>query len=82
MAGERLQPPGHTEVSAICTDPDHRGRGLARLLTGAVVDAIRARGDTPFLHVVDDNVSAIRLYEQMGFTTRRTLVVVALRVPA
>ncbi|CAM5742575.1 hypothetical protein SALBM311S_11148 [Streptomyces alboniger] len=30
MAGERLRPPGWTEISAVCTDPDHRGRGLAR----------------------------------------------------
>ncbi len=27
MAGERLQVPGHTELSAICTDPEHLGRG-------------------------------------------------------
>ncbi|GAB7003701.1 hypothetical protein JCM18899A_11720 [Nocardioides sp. AN3] len=29
MAGERLHPPGWTEISAVCTDADFRGRGLA-----------------------------------------------------
>ncbi len=27
MAGERLRPPGWTEISAVCTDPEVRGRG-------------------------------------------------------
>jgi predicted GNAT family acetyltransferase len=26
MAGERLRPVGHTEISAVCTHPDYRGR--------------------------------------------------------
>lgn len=29
MAGERMRPEGFTEVSGVCTHPDHRGRGLA-----------------------------------------------------
>lgn len=29
MAGERLHPPGWTEISAVCTDAEHRGQGLA-----------------------------------------------------
>jgi hypothetical protein len=28
MAGERLRPPGHVEISAVCTDVEHRGRGF------------------------------------------------------
>jgi hypothetical protein len=28
MAGERMRPPGWTEISAVCTDPAHRGQGL------------------------------------------------------
>ncbi|WP_042800617.1 GNAT family N-acetyltransferase, partial [Streptomyces sp. C] len=27
MAGERMRPPGWTEISAVCTHPDFRGRG-------------------------------------------------------
>ncbi len=29
MAGERMKPEGYTEVSGVCTNPDHRGRGYA-----------------------------------------------------
>ena len=50
MAGERLRPPGWTEISAVCTDPAWRGHGLASRLTRAVAACIVARGETPFLH--------------------------------
>jgi len=75
MAGERLQPPGWSEISGVCTDPDYRGRGLAGLLVETVADEIRGRGARPFLHVVEGNDTAIRLYQSMGFTTRRTLTI-------
>ncbi|MFH8569273.1 GNAT family N-acetyltransferase [Streptomyces sp. NPDC017993] len=71
MAGERLRPPGWTEISAVCTHPDHRGRGLATRLVRAVAAGIRERGETPFLHAAADNTHAIRLYESIGFTLRR-----------
>jgi hypothetical protein len=32
---------------------------------------INQRGETPFLHVLSDNMSAIRLYEHLGFALRR-----------
>jgi ribosomal protein S18 acetylase RimI-like enzyme len=71
MAGERLRPPGWTEISAVCTDPAWRGHGLASRLTRAVAAGITARGETPFLHAVTTNVNAIRLYEALGFAVRR-----------
>ncbi|WP_037888266.1 GNAT family N-acetyltransferase [Streptomyces sp. NRRL S-87] len=71
MAGERLRPPGWTEISAVCTHPDHRGRGLATRLVRAVAAGIRERGDTPFLHTAATNTGAIRLYESLGFALRR-----------
>ena len=70
MAGERFRMPGFTEVSAVCTHPDHRGRGLARLLSTAVAAHIQARGDVPFLHAWAINRPAIRLYEMLGFSLR------------
>lgn len=82
MAGERLRPPGWTEISAVCTHPDHRGRGLAGLLIRAVAAGIRERGDVPFLHAAADNIQAIRLYESMGFVLRREPVFIGLRTPA
>jgi ribosomal protein S18 acetylase RimI-like enzyme len=81
MAGERLRPPGWTEISAVCTDPRFRGQGLASRLTLAVAAAIRARGDTPFLHVMTSNVSAIRLYESLGFRFRRSAPFVVAQAP-
>jgi ribosomal protein S18 acetylase RimI-like enzyme len=82
MAGERMRPPGWGEISAVCTDPGHRGRGLAARLVRAVAAVVRARGDVPFLHASASNVPAIRLYEQLGFTLRREPVFVALHAPA
>jgi ribosomal protein S18 acetylase RimI-like enzyme len=81
MAGERMRPPGLTEISAVCTDPAHRGQGLARSLVRALMDRIDARGERPFLHVAIDNVKAIQLYETLGFAPVRTLEVAGLRAP-
>jgi predicted GNAT family acetyltransferase len=67
MAGERLRVPGHTEVSAVCTHPDHLGCGYARTLMSAVMRRICRRGETPFLHVREDNQRATALYERIGF---------------
>lgn len=73
MAGERLRPPGYAEISAVATDPAHRRQGLGELVVHAVVAAIVERGETPFLHAAQSNVTAIRLYESMGFTVSRRL---------
>lgn len=79
MAGERLQPPGYTEVSAVCTHPDAVGQGLARGLVAAVVERIQARGETAFLHVRPDNERAIRIYQQLGFVWRRDIHILVVR---
>lgn len=81
MAGERMHLPGWTEISAVCTDPAFRGRGLAARLVRAVGAGIRARGEVPFLHTAASNVNAIRLYESLGFRLRREVVFSAVRVP-
>ena len=54
MAGERMRPPGWGEISAVCTDPAHRGQGLAGRLVRAVGAVVRERGDVPFLHAAAD----------------------------
>jgi GNAT superfamily N-acetyltransferase len=71
MAGERVRPPGYSEISAVATHPDYRRLGLAKQVVLAVADTIIGRGDTPFLHALIDNTAAIRLYESLGFTIRR-----------
>jgi ribosomal protein S18 acetylase RimI-like enzyme len=82
MAGERLRPPGWAEISAVCTDPAFRGEGLATRLTLAVAAAITARGEQPFLHAASDNMTALRLYESLGFRLRRPATFVVARAPA
>jgi ribosomal protein S18 acetylase RimI-like enzyme len=71
MAGERMKVPGYTEVSAVCTHPDHLGKGYAAALMTEVMRSIRARGEKPFLHVRSDNSRAIAIYERLGFQKRR-----------
>lgn len=81
MAGERMRPPGWTEVSAVCTDPAWRGKGLATRLVRSVAAVIGDRGEIPFLHAAGNNVTAIRLYEQIGFTVRRRVGFHLVRAP-
>lgn len=82
MAGERLHPPGWTEISAVCTEPAYQGQGLATTLVRALVAGIRARGEQALLHASAANTSAIRLYEALGFRVRTRPLFTALRVPA
>jgi predicted GNAT family acetyltransferase len=81
MAGERMKLPGYTEVSAVCTDPNHRGKGYAALLSRTVATQILNRGQTPMLHAYANNTTAVRLYEELGFELR-THVNVTLLAPS
>jgi ribosomal protein S18 acetylase RimI-like enzyme len=79
MAGERMRLDGFTEISAVCTHPDYRGRGFARVLITRLAQAVSARGETPFLHVASENSTAIALYRELGFTLRQTMHFMVLR---
>ncbi|WP_410660984.1 GNAT family N-acetyltransferase [Amycolatopsis sp. lyj-112] len=81
MAGERLHPPGWTEISAVCTDPAYRGHGLATRLIRAVAAGIRARGEQPMMHAAATNTSAIRLYRSIGFEVVPRPDFLSVRVP-
>jgi predicted GNAT family acetyltransferase len=70
MAGERMKPLGFTEVSGVCTHPDHQGKGYAAGLMAVIEAGILARGETPFLHVFADNIGAVRLYKALGYAVR------------
>lgn len=73
VAGERMKMNDFTEVSAIITHPDHTGKGYAKQLISHVVNSILDESKTPFLHVVENNIGAISLYEKLGFVTRRKI---------
>ena len=68
MAGERQE--GLTELSGVCSHPDHRGKGLGRLMTLYLAGKIFAAGEEPFLHTFASNSVAIGLYEAIGFKLR------------
>jgi predicted GNAT family acetyltransferase len=46
------------------------------------VQTIRDRDETPFLHLTLENEPAHRLYEELGFETRRLIDVTSVRAPS
>ena len=70
MAGQRLHCFSHAEISAVCTHPDHLGKGYARQLLAQQVNRIKNAGEMPFLHVRYNNNRAVKVYESLGFYTR------------
>ena len=70
MAGQRLHAFNYAEISAVCTHPDHTGKGYARQLLIHQINRITAAGEMPYLHVRSDNDRAIKVYESLGFVIR------------
>jgi predicted GNAT family acetyltransferase len=66
MTGMRLGLAGFAEISAVCTDPDFRGRGFAGMVSTYVAREIISGRRQPFLHYRLDN-PARHLYEKLGF---------------
>ncbi len=71
MTGQRLHVHNFTELSAVCTHPDHTGKGYAHTLMQHQLALIQQHGQQPFLHVRADNAKAIALYERIGFSISR-----------
>lgn len=72
MAGIRMAMDGYQEISAICTHPEFRGRGLAGRLTRHLVNQVHDQGDIAFLHTESDN-PAKGMYEKLGFKLHQVL---------
>lgn len=73
MTGQRMHVANFTEISAVCTHPDHLGKGYAYSLMQHQLQLILQQGNQPFLHVRDNNLRAIELYQRLGFTISRTM---------
>jgi ribosomal protein S18 acetylase RimI-like enzyme len=73
VTGERMKMNKFTEVSAVVTHPDHTGKGYAKQLIKYTCEKIFKEDKLPYLHVAETNVAAIKLYEKLGFTTRRKI---------
>jgi len=64
------------EIGNIVTHFKHLRQNLAYLCTKAVVESLRNSCDNIFLCVFADNLSAIKLYEKMGFVKAEDLFLV------
>ena len=81
MAGQRLHPFNYIEISAVCTHPDHAGKGYGKALVAGQAKQILSAGSIPFLHTRTDNTTAIRLYERLGFTVRSEVMFYVIQKP-
>lgn len=73
MTGQRLHVHSYTEISAVCTHPDHTGKGYAYSLLQHQLQLVLEQDQQPFLHVREDNQRAIALYQWLGFTISRPM---------
>lgn len=73
VTGERMKMDEYIEVSAVITHSEHTGKGYAKQLLTYATNSIFDEGKIPYLHVAETNVGAIKLYEKLGFVTRRKI---------
>lgn len=73
VSGERMKMNEFTEISAIVTHPKHTRNGYAKQLIKHTTDQVFQESKIPYLHVVESNVHAVKLYKKLGFTTRRKI---------
>ena len=73
VTGERMQMDAYTELSAIITHPNFTGKGYAKQLIKFASDKIFNEQKIPYLHVANTNIGAIKLYEKLGFQTRKEI---------
>jgi ribosomal protein S18 acetylase RimI-like enzyme len=58
-------------IANVATHPDHRRKGIARILTDQTMQHARQRGSHElWLHVRADNPAAVQMYRDLGFVER------------
>lgn len=73
----------HGAIQNLGVVPDHRGRGLGRLMLLKALHGFRRAGlQNAYLEVTARNLPAIRLYRQFGFRSTRTIYRALNIVPA
>ncbi|MFD3837982.1 GNAT family N-acetyltransferase [Streptomyces sp. NPDC058642] len=70
VAADAWSAAGCGVIGGVLTHPAARGRGLARAVSGFVVDALVRRHGRAALMVLTANVPAIATYERLGVTKR------------
>jgi ribosomal protein S18 acetylase RimI-like enzyme len=80
MGGVQNELPGWAELGSIVTHPDHRRRGYAGHVVAALLRHLQARGQRAFLCLFQDNETAFRLYEKLGFAVINELMLVRWRL--
>ena len=68
-AGTNARGYGVDQIGGVYTVPSERGRGLARIVMAALLEAIFAEKPVACLFVKKGNGPAIALYERLGFAT-------------
>lgn len=73
MTGQRLHVNNFSEISAVCTHPQHTGKGYAFQLLQHQLAIILNENKNPFLHVWEENKRAIEIYRRLGFKVSRPM---------
>lgn len=79
MGGERLGTAYDREISAVCTHPQHAGKGYAARIMQAAIVHQKRQGVGSYLHVAAANNRAVSLYERLQFRTEGVIQFVQLR---
>jgi len=56
-----------SQIGGVYTTLACRGKGYAKMIVSALCEAILSKGNIPILAVLQDNLSAVTVYESLGF---------------
>ncbi|MFC0416125.1 GNAT family N-acetyltransferase [Cytobacillus solani] len=73
IGGFHFYDPQLVELGNIVTRPDHRGNGLAKLVTSELTHIGKQLSSDVYLGVLAENLPAVHIYESLGFQTTAEL---------